>query len=133
MKMNQYLKEVLDAHELIQEWLGNVHSSNSICENLLSRFSPIYSMVTPSGTLLDFKALNTLFRTQHGIRKGLNIEITDMKVVNENEYGATVIYKELQQQPEQSETFRFSTVIFERTQDGKIIWKHLHETLLPNI
>lgn len=130
--MNQYLKEVLDAHVLIQDWLGNIHSHDSICENLLSRFSPLYSMVTPTGGLLDFKALNTFFRAQHGVRKGLTIEIKDMAVIAEDKYGATVIYKELQQQPGQDETFRFSTIVFEKSQDGKIMWRHLHETLLPN-
>ncbi|MEB3754228.1 DUF4440 domain-containing protein [Acinetobacter sp. MD2(2019)] len=129
--MNQYLKEVIDAHDLIQSWLGDIHSHNSICEDLLSRFSPLYTMVTPNGGFLDFKTLNTFFRSQHGARTGLNIEIKDMAVIAEHQYGATVIYKELQQQPGQDQTLRFSTLVFEKAQDKKIIWRHLHETFLP--
>lgn len=129
--MNRYLKEVLDAHVLIQSWLGNEDANNEVCENLLASFSPEYSMVTPSGTLLDFSTLESFFRTQRGARPGLEIEINDMQVVAESEKGATVVYKELQQLPAQNPTLRFSTVVFELNNDGKVIWRHLHETSLP--
>jgi hypothetical protein len=52
--MNRYFKEVLDAHELIRNWLGNKEAHDEVCEELLARFSPAYSMVTPGGALLDF-------------------------------------------------------------------------------
>lgn len=126
--MNRYFKEVLDAHDLIQSWLGDGNSKHDICENLLSHFSPQYLMITTSGALLDFNALSSFFRTQHGVREGLEIEIKDMKIISENETGATVFYKELQQLPEQDATLRYSTVVFELDQAGRVIWKHLHET-----
>jgi len=129
--MNRYFKEVLDAHVLIRNWLGDADAHDDICENLLSRFSPEFSMVTPGGALLDFAALKAFFSTQRGTRQGLNIEINDMQVIAENEEGATVSYKELQQLPGQEATLRFSTVVFELDHDGHAIWRHLHETYLP--
>lgn len=129
--MNRYFREVLDTHILIGSWLGQADADEDICENLLSRFSPAFSMVTPGGILLDFSALNTFFRTLRGTRLELNIEITDMKVIAESAKGATVIYKELQQLPGQDATLRFSTVLFERDYEGRVIWRHLHETSLP--
>lgn len=130
--MNRYFKEVLDAHELICCWLGNEDAKNEVCENLLERFSAAYSMVTPTGALLDFTTLNTFFRAQRGARPGLEITIKDMQVVAESEDGATVVYKELQQLPGQNTTLRFSTVVFELNHDGNVIWRHLHETSLPH-
>lgn len=129
--MNPFLKEVLDAHELIKEWLGNETAKDEVCEDLLARFSPAYSMVTTGGGLLDFTTLNSFFRTQRGARPGLAIEISDMRVITESDTGATVVYKELQQLPEQSPTLRFSTVVFESKPNGKTIWRHLQETALP--
>lgn len=126
--MNRYFKEVLDAHVLIQNWLGHLDANDTIYETLLSRFSPSYSMVTPTGVMLDFDALSSFFRTQRGSREGLEIKIKDMKIISENETGATVFYKELQQLPEQNATLRFSTVVFELSEDGRVIWCHLHET-----
>ena len=125
------MKEVLDAHELIKEWLGNETAKDEVCEDLLARFSPAYSMVTTGGGLLDFTTLNSFFRTQRGARPGLAIEISDMRVIAECDTGATVVYKELQQLPDQSPTLRFSTVVFESKPNGKIIWRHLQETALP--
>lgn len=128
--MNRYFKEVLDAHELIRDWLGDPDAQVEICDDLLSRFSPAWSMVTASGALLDFPALDRFFRTQRGARQGLSIDIEEMQIVAENENGATLIYKERQHIPGENTTCRFSTVVFEIDPDGKIIWRHLHETML---
>lgn len=128
--MNRYFKEVLDAHELIRNWLGDPDAPIQVCDDLLSRFSPAYSMVTASGALLDFSALNSFFRAQRGARVGLMIEIEDMQMVAESESGATLVYKERQHIPGQSATCRFSTVVFDIDSDEHVIWRHLHETML---
>lgn len=129
--MNRYFREVVDAHALIRRWLGEADAPDEVCESLLSRFSPAYSMVTPGGLLLNFTALSAFFRTQRGARPGLTIDIDEMQIIAENETGATVVYKELQQQPGQAATRRFSTVVFERDHHAQAIWRHLHETALP--
>jgi hypothetical protein len=54
-----------------------------------------------------------------------------MQMVAESEGNATVVYKELQQLPGQEVTLRFSTVVFEVNDAGKVLWRHLHETSLP--
>lgn len=128
--MNRYFQEVSDAHELIRHWLGNSEVAPEVCEKLLARFSPLYSMVTPGGALLDFAALSAFFRAQRGTKEGLQIEIINLQLIAESTGGATVTYQERQQQPGQRATLRFSTVVFEVC-DGQIIWRHLHETSLP--
>ncbi|MGD9427150.1 DUF4440 domain-containing protein [Pantoea sp. NSTU24] len=130
--MNRYFQEILDAHDLIRAWLGNTAAKDEICDQLLARFSPAFSMVTPGGGLLDITTLTSFFLTQRGVRAGLEIEISDMRIIAEGENGATVVYKELQQLPGQPPTLRFSTVVFEVKKEGGLLWRHLHETFLPH-
>ena len=129
--MNRYFQEVVDAHALISRWLGDETAAIEVCETLLARFSPAYSMVTPGGAMLDFTALNAFFRAQRGAKKGLHIDIENMQLITESADGATVTYQEQQQLPGQNATLRFSTVVFESAPDGTLRWRHLHETSLP--
>lgn len=129
--MNRYFQEVLDAHRLIRCWLGDASSPARVCENLLARFSPAYSMVTPGGGQLDYTSLTAFFRTQRGAKSGLEIEIDNMQLIVESAAGATVSYQEWQKLPGQDATLRFSTVVFELGADHQVIWRHLHETALP--
>jgi len=129
--MNRYFQEVLDAHEFIRCWLGEAEAQEGVCDNLLARFSPEFTMVSTAGILLDFDALNHFFRTQRGVRKGLTLDIMDMQMVAESEKGATVCYKEQQHVPGQNTTLRFSTVLFTLDPQGNVLWRHLQETALP--
>lgn len=128
--MNRYFQEVRDAHTLIRDCLGDANTPDAVCDTLLSRFSPAFTMVTPRGVIMDFSAVDSLFRTQRGVRAGLTIAIEDLHIVTENEAGATVTYKERQTIPGQGETLRFATAVFEIAADGRVIWRHLHETWL---
>lgn len=129
--MNRYFQEVLDAHELIRRWLGDANTPAGVCDNLLARFSPAYSMVTPGGGQLDYTSLTSFFRTQYGAKAGLNIDIENMQLIAESAAGATVTYQERRQLPGHDATLRFSTVVFESGTDNQVIWRHLHETALP--
>jgi hypothetical protein len=126
--VNRYFQEVLDAHDLIASWLGDANSSQTTCDQLLGRFSPQYSMVTLSGHVLDFDKLCGFFQSQHGAKNGLQIEIEQMKLVAESADGAVVSYQERQRLPGQDATLRHSTVVFAVGDEGKVIWRHLHET-----
>lgn len=126
--MNRYFKEVLDTHVLIRDWLGNADTPVEVCDDLLSRFGPAFTMVPPSGVFFDFNALNRFFRAQHGARAGLGIQIADLQVIAESESGATVTYTERQEIPGQSPTQRFATAVFEINHDERVMWRHLHET-----
>ncbi|MFG1175129.1 DUF4440 domain-containing protein [Erwiniaceae bacterium CAU 1747] len=129
--MNRYFQEVLDAHDLIRSWLGDASAPVEVCDSLLARFSPAYTMVTPGGGQLDYTALASFFRTQRGVKAGLEIAIENMQLIAESPTGATVTYQERQQLPGQGATLRFSTVVFESGTEGRVLWRHLHETALP--
>lgn len=129
--MNPYFEEILHAHDLIKAWLGNPQAKEEVCDSLLARFSPDYSMVTLQGGLLNFSALADFFRAQRGARPGLEIEITALSLLAESAAGATVTYQELQHQPGKNSTLRVSTAVLEKRCDGQIIWRHLQETARP--
>lgn len=126
--MNRYVKEVFDAHVLIQRWFTDSAAPEQVCDELLARFSPAYSMVTITGHRLDHPALCAFFRAQRGAKSGLKIEVEKPVLIADSEKGAVVAYQERQQLPGQPETLRYSTVLFVTDAEGKILWRHLHET-----
>jgi len=126
--MNRYFQEVLDAHLLISRWLGEASAPQDVCETLLGRFSPAFTMVGLSGNRLDNAGLSAFFRTQGGAKAGLEIGIENMQLVAEGATGAIVTYHERQQLPGQSATLRYSTVVYELGEGGRVMWRHLHET-----
>ncbi|WP_241648594.1 DUF4440 domain-containing protein [Rosenbergiella collisarenosi] len=126
--MNRYFDEVMVAHVLIADWLSGRQSSPQVCETLLGRFSRNFSMITTQGAVLDIARLSSFFRAQCGARQGLEIDILDMQLVADYKYGAVVTYQERQHVTGQPSTLRFSTVVFEVDNEGRLLWRHLHET-----
>lgn len=124
-----YFDEIIEAHIAIQQWFANAPSSGSdALEALMRRFSPDFSMITPTGHVLDFQSLHTLFARSGGSRPGLEIEISDMIPIHADASGATIAYRE-RQATASAHSVRYSTVVFQRDSKGSIRWRHLHETL----
>ena len=126
--MNRYIQEVLDAHELIQRWFSDAAAPQSICDELLARFSPAYSMVTLTGHQLDYSKLRGFFAAQRGAKADLQIDVGQPVLIAEGAQHGVVTYEERQQLPGQAATLRYSTVVFEVDTQGNILWRHLHET-----
>ncbi|WP_439820719.1 DUF4440 domain-containing protein [Pseudomonas sp. HLG18] len=122
-----YFDEVIRAHEAIERWFA-VEEEKATLERLLARFSPRFSMVTPLGRVLDFEALRALFQTVGGKKSGFRIELDELRGIALHERGATVSYREQQTDASGLHTDRRSTVVFEKTESGRVIWRHLHET-----
>ena len=121
-----YFDEVIQAHIAIEQWLGKELDPSEL-ENLLSRFSPTFSMVSPLGRVLDFNALNELFSLAGGKKLGFRIELSELNGLALHNDGATVSYREQQTDATGQHSDRRSTVVFEKV-DGKILWRHLQET-----
>ncbi|WP_371316070.1 hypothetical protein [Rosenbergiella nectarea] len=79
--MNRYFQEVIDAHELIRQWLGNAQANTVIYDKLLARFSPNYSMVTPGGIQLNYRSLAAFFSSHAGAKPGRSISIENMTLI----------------------------------------------------
>jgi len=122
-----YFDEVIEAHRQIEQWFA-LPQGNDALDNLLTRFSPRFSMITPLGRVLDFEALTALFKMAGGMRNGFRIELSELRGIDQHERGATVSYRERQVDATGQETDRRSTVVFEKELSGRVVWRHLHET-----
>ena len=122
-----YFDEVIQAHVAIEQWLAEERAPSEL-ENLLSRFSPRFSMVSPLGRVLDFDALSELFSLAGGKKLGFRIELSELRGIALHDGGATVSYREQQTDATGQHSDRRSTVVFEKHADGRVIWLHLQET-----
>jgi hypothetical protein len=122
-----YFDEVIQAHVAIEQWLAEERDDSEL-EQLLSRFSPQFSMVSPLGRVLDFEALSELFQLAGGKKLGFRIELSELRGVAQYGGGAVVSYREQQTDATGLHSDRRSTVVFEKDADGRLIWRHLHET-----
>jgi hypothetical protein len=123
----EYFDEVIQAHIAIEQWLAEERDESEL-EQLLTRFSPQFSMISPLGRVLDFEALNELFLMAGGKKLGFRIELSELRGIAWHESGATVSYREQQTDATGLHSDRRSTVVFEKQADGKVLWRHLHET-----
>ncbi|MDB5997563.1 MAG: hypothetical protein JWP42_4699 [Pseudomonas sp.] len=121
-----YFNEVIQAHIAIEQWLAEEQHTRKL-EELLTRFSPQFSMVSPLGRALDFEALNELFMLAGGKKLGFRIELSELRGIALHAGGATVSYREQQTDATGLHSDRRSTVVFEKV-DGRILWRHLQET-----
>lgn len=125
---NPCFDDVLSTHVLICEWLSGAATAPEYCAALLARFSPGFTMVAPGGKQLDGAGLAAFFQSAGGSRPGLQMHISDLVLVQESAAGATVSYRECQSLPGGDSTERLSTVVYEKTPAGALLWRHLHET-----
>lgn len=124
-----YFNEVIEAHIAIRQWFADAPvSGDNALKALMGRFDPDFSMITPTGQALDFQSLYTLFERSGGLRPGLEIEISDMVPIHVDAAGATITYRERQTTASAS-SVRYSTAVFKADSQGRVRWRHLHETL----
>lgn len=126
--MNPCFDDVLSTHALIRDWLSGEATAAENCAALLARFSPDFTMVAPGGMQLDHAGLTQFFRAAGGSRPGLQMRLSDLVLIQESAAGATVSYREYQSLPGGDNTERLSTVVYEKTPAGTLLWRHLHET-----
>lgn len=125
---NPCFDDVLSTHALIRDWLSGEATAPEHCAQLLARFSPAFTMVAPGGKQLDHAGLTTFFRAAGGSRPGLQMRLSDLVFIQDSAAGATVSYRECQSLPGGENTERLSTVVYDKTPAGALLWRHLHET-----
>ena len=125
---NPCFDDVLSTHALIREWLSGEATAPAHCADLLARFSPAFTMVAPGGKQLDHAGLTTFFRAAGGSRPGLQMRLSDLVLIQDCAAGASVSYRECQSLPGEENTERLSTVVYDKTPAGALLWRHLHET-----
>ena len=126
--MHPFFHDVVSTHELIRDGLAGATTDAAACSALLARFAPGFSMISPGGKMLDKAGLAAFFSATAGSRPGLHMQIADLVLLQQSEQGATVSYRERQTQTGAQPTERWSTVVYEKTPEGRLLWRHLHET-----
>ena len=125
---NPCFDDVLSTHALIRDWLSGEATAPEHCAQLLARFSPAFTMVAPGGKQLDHAGLTAFFRAAGGSRPGLQMRLSDLVLIQDSAAGASVSYRECQSLPGGENTERLSTVVYDKTPAGALLWRHLHET-----
>ncbi len=125
---NPCFDDVLSTHALIRDWLSGEATAPAQCAELLAHFSPAFTMVAPGGKQLDHAGLTAFFRAAGGSRPGLQMRLSDLVLIQESAAGAIVSYRECQSLPGGENTERLSTVVYDKTPAGALLWRHLHET-----
>jgi len=124
-----YAKEIVDVLDMIQAWFaGAANQDSRALDALMARFSPQFSMITPSGAVLDLAGLRALFERIGGQRSGLEITISGISTLAVNASGATMCYHERQTMAGVIANDRRATAVFEMDAQGRLLWRHLHET-----
>jgi hypothetical protein len=121
--------EVTRTCELIQGLFSGADNGPTACASLLAHFSNSFSMIATGGQQLDYQALAGFFRQAAGSKPGLQIDVTDIVLLHESEQLVVLSYKETQAFGDGSANLRCATALFEKTADGRLLWRHLHETM----
>ena len=123
---SSYFDLVKETHVEIEGWFSGLEPG--VLPVLLARFSAQFSMIAPNGKALDAQGVETLFEQLRGARPGLKITLSEFKGLALHAGGAVISYRELQEEHNGNRSDRRATVVFEKAADGKVLWRHLHET-----
>ncbi|WP_027777868.1 hypothetical protein [Paraburkholderia caledonica] len=124
---NPYFNE-LDAIHVEIEALFDGSADDLALERIMARFAPQFTLIMPSGAALDRTALRETFARLRGTRPGSQIDIRDRVIVAEYPSGAVVKYREYQRDNAGNANVRRSTAVMDVDAQGKVTWRHLHET-----
>jgi hypothetical protein len=124
---NPYFEELAEIHVEIQT-LFRGSTDAGIVQRIMARFAPGFTLVAPSGAVVDYEGLRETFTKLNGARPGSQITLKDMTIVAEHASGAVVNYREYQRDDTGNANVRRSTAVMERDAQGKVMWLLLHET-----
>jgi hypothetical protein len=124
---NPYFEELHHIHVEIQA-LFDGSADAGVLERIMARFAPQFTLVMPSGAVLDHAGVREIFTKLRGARPGSQIRIRDMEIVTEYPSGAVVKYREYQRDSAGNANVRRSTAVMDIDAHGKVTWRHLQET-----
>lgn len=128
---NEFGQEVVALHRFFADWLsGRVDQSAPAFARLSQALAPDFQIVFPSGERMVRAQLLDMLWSAHGVNgETFTIEIRALESTRVTEDIALVLYQEWQMG--EPVTARLSSALLERRQ-GKLVWRHVHETWLPD-
>lgn len=129
-----WLREIVELHKFFERWLGGCAADgpeDATMARLERVLGPAFTIVTPSGQILEREALLSGLAAARGSRPGLRIEIEEPTLIAETPSQTIARYTEVQH-ADGATTRRISSVVFERTTGAPngLRWLHLQETWL---
>ncbi|RDK00599.1 hypothetical protein [Paraburkholderia lacunae] len=124
---NPYFEELEHIHVEFQALFDGSADAGAL-ERIMARFAPQFTLVMPSGVVLDLAGVRETLTKLRGARPGSQITIRDREIVTEYPSGAVVKYCEYQRDSAGNANVRRSTAVMDIDAQGKVTWRHLQET-----
>ncbi|AFQ49093.1 nuclear transport factor 2 family protein [Burkholderia cepacia] len=129
MSDHQAYLDVLDTSlVVIERWLSGVDTSPAALDALIAPFSDDFTMIMTDGRAFDRDGTRALFAKLGGVKPGLRITLSEIRVLTADASHAVVTYFEAQQAASGELPGRRATAVFERDAAGVVRWTHLQET-----
>lgn len=132
-------QEIADLHSFLTDWLNGAMpaSAANFAAGLEARLHPGFVNIQPSGELLRRDDLLRQIRAGYGASPDFKIKIRAVRLHHALDQASTILatYEEYQKGARNSaraENARLSSVLFEDRSDEGLIWRHIHETWLPD-
>lgn len=131
---NNIIQQAYDEIHLVHDLIFKTFTvpgaeGEAALSELLTHFTPEFSMTGISGAVIDFAAVTEMFTRVQGQKQGAPIETAEYQCVSLTENTISVRYQETQHFAGNT-TLRRSLVILHRGDNGKWLWLYLHETPL---
>jgi hypothetical protein len=125
--------EVVGLHEFFVGWFtGTIDDTDAALARLRDALHPAFSMIVPSGVVLEHGELVASVRAAHGTADpSFTIEIHGLVERPIGQDAVLVTYEEWQLEADRVLNRRTSTACFVRSSTAPcgVAWRHLHETL----
>ncbi|WP_322026797.1 polyketide cyclase [Burkholderia sp. BCC1977] len=129
MSDHQVYLDALDASLVtIERWLSGADTSPAALDALLAPFSADFTMVMTDGRAFDRDGTRALFAKLGGVKPGLRIGLSDIRVLTADASHAVLTYLETQAAASGELPARRATAVFARDAAGVVRWTHLQET-----
>ena len=121
-------REIRQLHDFFQGWLGGELEPEAF-DRLEAALAPDFSMVVPSGRIVERGPLVEGLRGRRGAEPGLEIRIEQPVLQDRGDGWILATYQEWQRTPDRRNG-RISTVLFREDPAGPhgLRWVHVHET-----
>lgn len=127
---DDWTQEIDELHVFFEQWLtGVLPDSDDAFSRVEAALADRFTMVLPSGKVLERGPLLAGLRGGHGTREAFTIRIRDPRLRHHSESLTVATYEEWQR-TDTSDRGRISTVVFARRTDAPngLEWVHVHET-----
>ena len=125
-------EEVVGLHEFFVQWLtGTLDDSDAVFRRFSDAVHPAFSMIVPSGEMLERAAVMASLRAAHAtVDDPFAIEIREVVARTVGVDAALVTYEEWHFAGDRTESGRVSTAVFVPVREAinGVQWLHLHET-----